>query len=147
MNERGFTTVPNMSYHRNNKFVYGVVLSINDIDYYVPFSHYDKKQKDNLQVMIKNHGKYEVAGSLRFNYMIPVPKACLKLVDFSGFDEHRKILLQKEYKACLGMLARIQKTAKKTYNRVIAGEDQLLVNNSCLFLKLEEACKKYKGND
>ena len=92
MNERGFTTVPNMSYHRNNKFVYGVVLSINDIDYYVPFSHYDKKQKDNLQ-------------------------------------------------------ARIQKTAKKTYNRVIAGEDQLLVNNSCLFLKLEEACKKYKGND
>ena len=113
MRERNFTTVPNMTYNTNNKFVYGVVLTVNDVNYYVPFSHYDKQQEDNILVKIKDHKKLVVAGSLRFNYMFPVPKNCLRVVDFNDFDENRKILLRKEYKACLSMLSQIQKRAKK----------------------------------
>ena len=37
---RGFTTVPYVEYANHNKFVYGVVMKINDIDYYVPITSY-----------------------------------------------------------------------------------------------------------
>jgi len=43
LNNRGFTCVPNMEYHNNDKFLYGIVLSVNEVDYYVPFSHYDRQ--------------------------------------------------------------------------------------------------------
>ena len=141
--ERGFTCVPNMEYHNNDKFVYGVVMSINDVNYYVPFSHYDKQQEDNILIKVDYHKKIKVAGSLRFNYMFPVPQICLIPVNFSDFNEDRKILLRKEYKSCLSSLSRIQKRAIKTYQRVINASSEELVRNSCMFLKLEEACKKY----
>ena len=141
--ERGFTTIPNMEYHAHDKFVYGVVLSINDVDYYVPFSHYDKQQEDNILIIVDYHKKKKIAGSLRFNYMFPVPKRCLKPVDFSVFEEDRKILLRKEYKSCLSQLSKIQKKAIKTYNRVMCGNNIELVENSCLFSVLEDACIKY----
>ena len=90
LNKRGFTCIPNMSYHNHDKFVYGVVLSVNNVDYYVPFSHYDRQQEDNILIKVDYHKKTKVAGPLRFNYMFPVPKKCL-----------------------------IQKKALKTYNRVL----------------------------
>ena len=141
--ERGFTTIPNMEYHVHDKFVYGIVMTINYVDYYVPFSHYDKQQEDNILIIVDYHKKKKVAGSLRFNYMFPVPKRCLTPVDFSVFEKDREILLRKEYKSCLSMLSRIQKRAIKTYNRVIEGNDDELIKNSCLFSILEDACMKY----
>lgn len=141
--ERGFTCIPNMEYNTNDKFVYGVVMNINNMDYYVPFSHYDKQQEDNILIKVDYHKKFKVAGSLRFNYMFPVPKKCLTPVDFSDFSEDRKILLRKEYKSCLHLLPQIQKKAIKTYRRVLACNNEELINNSCMFFLLEESCKKY----
>lgn len=143
INARGFTCVPNMEYATNDKFVYGVVMNVNGVDYYVPFSHYDKQQEDNILIKVDYHKKYKIAGSLRFNYMFPVPSRCLIPVNFNDFPEDRKILLRKEYKACLHLLSQIQKKANKTYQRVIANDNKELTNNSCMFLLLEEACKKY----
>lgn len=50
--KRGFTTIPNMEYHAHDKFVYGIVMSIHNVDYYVPFSHYDKQQEDNILIKV-----------------------------------------------------------------------------------------------
>ena len=97
--ERGFTTIPNMKYHVHDKFVYGVVMIVNNIEYYVPFSHYDKQQQDNILIEIDCHKKKKVAGSLRFNYMFPVPRKCLVPVGFSEFDNERKILLSLQIKS------------------------------------------------
>ncbi len=146
ISERGFTCIPNMEYHNHDKFVYGVVLSVNDVDYYVPFSHYNRQQEDNILIKVDYHNRLKIAGSLRFNYMFPVPKRCLTPVDFSVFADDRKILLRKEYKACLSSLAKIQKRAQKTYERVTKGNNEVLVKNSCMFRRLEEACKKYTDN-
>lgn len=143
LSKRGFTCIPNMEYHKHDKFVYGVVLSVNGVDYYVPFSHYDRQQEDNVLIKVDYHKKLKVAGSLRFNYMFPVPKNCLTPVVFSDFTEDRKVLLRKEYKACLSSLSKIQKKAIKTYERVVNGNNDELAKNSCMFLELEEACKKY----
>ncbi len=143
INERGFTTVPNMEYHNHDKFVYGVVMTVGVLNYYVPFSHYSKQQEDNFLIKVDDHKKPKVAGSLRFNYMFPVPSRCLTPVNFADFDEERKILLRKEYKACLSNLSRIQKKANKTYQRVMEGRDKQLIDNSCMFSLLEIACKEY----
>lgn len=140
---RGFTCIPNMEYATNDKFVYGVVMNVNDVDYYVPFSHYDKQQEDNILIKVDYHKEVKVAGSLRFNYMFPVPKRCLIPIDFSDFPEDRKILLRKEYKSCLHLLSQIQKKAIKTYQRVLNKDNEELINNSCMFSLLEESCKKY----
>lgn len=144
-NSRGFTTVPNVRYANNSKFVFGIVLKVNDLDYFVPISSYKKKQEDNLIISIQDHGKKVACGSMRFNYMIPIPPSCLTPVDFksNAFSGAEKILLQKEYKACKKLLTQAQKRAKKTYERVLAGKDETLLKNSCDFRLLEKACKEY----
>ncbi len=60
------------------------------------------------------------------------------------FSEDRKVLLRKEYKLCLVSLSKIQRKALKTYERVTNGKNDELTRNSCMFLELEEACKKYE---
>ena len=64
-------------------------------------------------------------------------------ISFYHVDEKKRILLRKEYKSCLSMLSRIQKKAQKTYERVISQKDESLINNSCMFERLEAACKEY----
>lgn len=41
---RGFTTVPNVHYANREKFVYGMVFEIHGISYFVPISSYVKKK-------------------------------------------------------------------------------------------------------
>lgn len=94
--KRGFTTVPNVEYANKNKFVYGVILKINSVDF-----------------------------------------------NSSQFIEKEKIMLRKEYKACLRVISKAQKKAQTTYDRVISGKDDILIRNSCDFKLLEEACIKY----
>lgn len=145
MEKRGFTTVPNVVYKNRNKFLYGAVLDINNIKYFVPVSSYDKKQQDNLLIKISNHHKDKIVGSLRFNYMIPVPEKCLKLFDFKSSIEQqeRKVFIEKEYRFCKSKLSSIQKIAKKTYNRVVNSVDDKLIRNSCDFKLLEQAYMEY----
>lgn len=144
---RGFTTVPNVQYTTRNKFLYGAVLEINQVNYFVPVSSYTKKQEDNIQIKVQNHHQTEIVGTLRFNYMIPVPKQCLCLIDFKDtkkISQYRKRLLEKEYRFCKKKRAVIQKQAKKTYIRVINKTDEELTKNSCDFYLLEEAYANYK---
>ena len=145
--KRGFTTVPNVSYGNRRKFVYGAVLEISSRCYYVPVSSYTKAQRDNLIIKVKDHNKLISVGSLRFNYMIPVPKDCLLPLDFKSeeFSQEYKILLEKEYKFCKTNRSRIQKLAKKTYERIISAEDEELVRNSCMIKTLEEAHEAWEG--
>lgn len=86
---RGFTCVPNVDYANKTKFTYGVVMEINSdnglkIPYFVPITSYDKKQEDNILIKVKKGGALHTVGSLRFNYMFPVPaiKKCILELDF-----------------------------------------------------------------
>lgn len=141
----GYTNVPNVSYSNNNKFFYGVVLLVNNIPYYVPVSSYTKKQEHNLQIKIEHNHSSEIVGTLRFNYMIPVPYEAIRVVDFKDnrFSEKERIKLQKEYKYCLKKIDNIKKLAKKTYDQVMEGKKLQLIGNSCDFKLLEKAYKEY----
>lgn len=145
VNFRGFTTVPNVVYHSREKFLFGEVLEVGGMSYLVPVSSYTKKQQDNFLIEVSDHHKNKVAGSLRFNYMIPVPAKCLKPFDFKRFitDENRRNLIEKEYRYCKKKIAVIQKQAKKTYERVTNKTDENLVKNSCDFKLLEQAYAEY----
>ena len=136
LKQRGFTCVPNMGYKgKKPKFTYGAVLKINGVDYYVPVSHYAKEQQDLILLRDKKNRR-QILGSLRFNYMIPVPEFEISLVDFTEKDS-------KELAFCRRNREKIYSKAENTYYRVTEGGSAELKNNSCDFLLLEQAYREY----
>ena len=142
-NERGFTRVPNVEYPGNlPKFTCGVVLDINGCKYYVPVSSYKLKKTDNILIRIESERYNKVKGSLRFNYMFPVPDTCIKERIIA--DDPNKILLNLEWKFCNENEAHIRNKAKQTYSKVVNKVTPGIVNNSCDFKFLEKLCATYK---
>ncbi len=142
-NERGFSRVPDMRYDDEHKpkFVCGVVLRINNQNYYVPVSSYKTQKPDNFLLKDKN-GK--VTGSLRFNYMFPAPNSLIKERTIKTEpDIAYRILLSQELIYCKKNQSQIRNLAERTYKRVMKGKDPGLVINSCDFSLLEEKCKEY----
>lgn len=140
---RGITKVPNIRYTDRNKFAFGAVLEVNGMKYYVSVSSFDKKQEANILIRIAGDEK-EVKGSLRFNYMVPVPESCLtRLVIKDVADEKYRLLLNKEWSFCVDNIKRIQKKANKIYEMVTQNRKQILTDNSCDFSLLEKAYKEY----
>lgn len=141
--KRGITRVPNIKYTNRNKFVFGAVLQVKEINYYVPISSFSKKQEANILIRIPGD-RIEVKGCLRFNYMLPVPKECVKRMSIEDIeDEKYKILLNKEYEFCLNNADRIQQKANKIYEMVITNRKQKLTDNSCAFNILEQGYREY----
>lgn len=143
MKERGFSRVPDMDYgkQRKPKFLCGVVLQVNNINYYVPVSSYNQQKPDNF-LIIASSGK--AVSSLRFNYMFPVPEdlISIRVIDDEP-DSAYKSLLSQELRYCIKNQKKIQYLAERTYKRVILGMNPGLVKNSCDFKLLECVCRSY----
>ncbi len=140
---RGITKVPNIKYKDRNKFSFGAVLNIGDIKYYVSVSSFTKKQEANILIKIPGD-KEEIKGSLRFNYMIPVPDECLERLCIKDVkDEKYRTLLNKEYQFCVRNQDKIQRKANQIYSMVTANKKQMLTDNSCNFKILEKAYHEY----
>ncbi|MCI7260614.1 MAG: type III toxin-antitoxin system ToxN/AbiQ family toxin [Selenomonas sp.] len=119
------------------------MLNINNVSYYVAVSSFKTKQEANILIYIPED-KEKIKGSLRFNFMIPIPEKCLqRLVIKDIKDAKYRLLVNKEYNFCIANKERIEKKARKIYNMVIANKKQKLTNNSCDFALLEEACMNY----
>ena len=141
--KRGVTKVPNLRYSKRDKFSFGVVLKVNDMDYYVSVSSFTKKQEANILIRILGD-RQEVKGSLRFNYMIPVPPECTERIIIKEIeDEKYRTLVAKEYQFCIENEEKIRKKASRIYDMVTKNQKQILTDNSCAFLILEEACRTY----
>lgn len=141
---RGVTKVPNIRYSDRNKFSFGAVFEVNGINYYVSISSFVKKQEANILIRVPGD-KEEIKGSLRFNYMIPVPNECItRLVIKDEKDEDYRNLLNKEYRFCKDNEDKIVKKAKKIYEMVTQNRKQQLTDNSCDFSLLEQAYRVYK---
>jgi protein AbiQ len=141
--------VTNIEYANREKFVFGVVMETrNNICYFVPVTSYSKSKQDNILIKIEDHHTLKTVGSLRFNYMFPVPLNCLTPVNFKDtgyFSNEERVKVEKEYlyiKKKIGIRT-IQRKAKEVYDAVISGRDAKLTGNCCNFLLLEQACMKY----
>ena len=118
-------------------------MQVKGMNYYVSVSSFDKKQEANILIRVPGDEK-EVKGSLRFNYMVPVPDECIeKLVIKDVEDEKYRLLLNKEYQFCMNNAERIQKKANKIYEMVTTNRKQILTDNSCAFHILEDGCREY----
>lgn len=140
---RGFTCVPNVKYWNTDKFVFGAVMNVNGMNYFVPVTSYSKKQQDSI--LIKDKGKNKtILGSLRFTYMIPVPLSLCKKVDIKSMETAKaKAHISKELAFCRRNRDSIYNQAQKTYKRVINKVDETLSKNSCDFKVLEVAYIEY----
>ena len=54
--KRGFSRVPNMAYSEKykQKFLCGIVLQVNSVDYYVPVTSYKQQKPDNFLITADN---------------------------------------------------------------------------------------------
>lgn len=139
----GHTCVPNIQYKTSDEFVFGAVMDINGMSYFVPVSSYSKNQTDVILIRDKKN-KSDILGSLRFAYMLPVPRSCLIKLDINSItNEYSKVHISKELAFCRRERDKIFKQAEKTYFRVINKVDKQLVKNSCDFKVLEQAYAEY----
>ena len=144
--KRGFSRVPNMAYSEKYKpkFLCGIVLQVNNVDYYVPVTSFKQQKPDNFLIVADNG---QTVSSLRFNYMFPIPKEAVTVrVIADEPDRAYRALLAQELRFCIRNQDTIRHLAERTYRRVLLGKDFGLVANSCDFLFMEQKLTEYNGN-
>ena len=136
--------MPNVIYSNRNKFLYGSVMQLNNINYFVPISsRIGKNSQYNLDIKTDDK-KNRIKGSLRFPYMIPVPTKCLMKLDIKEVSNmNEKARISKELAFCRKNRNKIEIYAQKTYIDVIQKKNEKLVRNSCDFKLLEQAYIEY----
>jgi len=139
--------VPHIDYSKtseHDKFMCGIVLSVNGHDYFAPISSFAVPQRTNM--IIKNE-KGKPISSIRFSFMIPVPSgvATIKSIKNESSPEYRR-LLNLELSFCQKNSKTIHRMAKHIHNTVVNGKDPIMAKNCCDFNKLELACAKYPNS-
>ena len=142
---RSFTCVPNTQYRSRNKFMFGACFESEGMLYFVPVSHQIKHGDNNIIMKTKTKkGKSFALGTLRFAYMIPVPRKCLITLDIKGITDYgQKRRINDELAFCRRRIDTIKKQAVKTYISISASKSERIKKNSCDFAVLQEAYIKY----
>ena len=137
--------VPRVDYSKtsqHDKFMCGIVFSVNKHNYFAPISSFAVQQRTNI--VIKNE-KGKPVSSIRFSFMIPIPPnaATIKNIKNEPSPEYRR-LLNLELQFCRKNEKTIRRMAKHIYTTVISGKDPIMAKNCCDFAKLEMACAEYQ---
>ena len=127
----------------NERKYIGIILHINEMDYFAPLSSFKdkhKRMKNGLDfIKIKNYAV------INLNNMFPVPKGQYFYVDISEVGNFKyKSLLLAEYRYIKSIEDKIRKNALSLYLLKINGAVTPLTKRCNDFLKLEELCKYYK---
>lgn len=144
LKENGDDKIPNIEYEKHKKFFCGIVLTINNFNYFAPVSSYNNKAHTTFLIMDKDRKtkKLKAISSLRFSFMFPCPIEYLNQKDFSKEDEKYRILLRKELHYCNINKEKIKKMANQVY-KLGLNEKSRKRFNICDFKKLEEKCLEY----
>ena len=130
---------------QNNERKYiGVVLYINEYEYFAPLSSFKpkhKKMKEGIDFL-----KIKEYAVVNLNNMFPVPKGLCHYVDINSQSNYKyKSLLLAEYRAVKAIQDKIRKNAKTLYCLKIKQDRPTSLLNRCNdFMLLEKACKDYK---
>lgn len=147
LRENGDEKIPKIDYEKHKKFFCGIVLTINNFNYFAPVSSFNRKIHTGFLIMDndKETNELKPISSLRFSFMFPCPIEYLNQKDFSKEDEKYKNLLRKELHYCNINREKIRKIAEEVYQLGI-NERTRKKFNICNFKKLEEQCLKYMMN-
>ena len=135
-----FNKKPNQANER--KYI-GVVLHINDFDYFAPLSsfkqkHYSMQNKIDF-IKIKNYAV------INLNNMFPVIDGVYTYVDINNQNNIQyKNLLRAEYRFIKSIQDKIRKNASVLYNLKVNSTKQSALTQRCNDFKLlEEICVKF----
>ena len=147
LKENGDEKIPNIDYKKHKKFFCGIVLTINNFNYFALVSSYNKKVHTSFLIMDKDKetNKLKPISSLRFSFMFPCPIEYLSQKDFSKEDEKYRNLLRKELRYCNKNREKIKKLANEVYKLGLKEETRKKFN-ICDFKKLEETYFRYINN-
>lgn len=126
--ENGDDKIPNIDYEKHKKFFCGIVLTINNFNYFAPVSSYNKKAHTTFLIMDKDKKTKELK-----------PISSLR---FSLENEKYQVLLRKELHYCNINREKIKKLANQVY-KLGLNEVSRKRFNICDFKKLEEKCLEY----
>lgn len=139
-----------VQYHHGqyDKPYLGILLTINNMDYFVPLSsrkpkHYHFEERLEFIKIENKKGLYAV---IYLNNMIPVPKSCVINFNFNNLkDKKYANLLRIEFGICKSKQEKIIKSANILYkNMTIYPEKHPELTPNCVdFKKLEAYCQSY----
>lgn len=149
--------VENIDYSTKLKPYIGILITINDFNYYVPISsakekHYKIKEgMDFIKIMQDD----KIIGVLNLNNMIPISGNNVKALKYKNIEEYRDFVSDKEKKLYIAFLSfeldlindkieKIKKNAMKLYNEKINNPKSNLSKRCCDFKLLEKASVNYK---
>jgi len=136
--------VPHVNYSTispYNKFLCGIVLSVNDHDYFAPISSFTTPQRTNI--LIRN-SQGRILSSIRLSFMIPIPPGVVSLKNIdSEQSQSYKFLLYNELRFCNRNSDYICKRARIIYEAVTIKKIPFMVKNCCNFKLLETYCTEY----
>lgn len=121
----------------------GVVLKVNNLNYFVPLEHPRKQHKEfkNNPFIFKIHkGKY---GLLGFNNMIPINDKELIEFDINKESDKYKQILISQYRFCNKHIQEILAKANDTYIRRISESNVFFNKVCCDFKLLEKKCNEW----
>ena len=150
--------VEDIEYKENLKPYIGIVLKVNDFNYYVPISspkkkHYEMKESlDFLKIIDKNGN---ILGVLNLNNMIPILNSEICILKYSSISEFRQFKSEKEKTQYIRLLdielniinskiEKIIKNANKLYEINMGNKKSKLAKRCCNFKLLEEKAMQYK---
>lgn len=131
---------------KNERKYIGIVLAINEINYFVPLSSFKEKHK-TMQNTI-DFIKIKHIAVLNLNNMFPAALSDCKFIDFRKItDEHYKNLVLEEYRFIKKIEEKICKSAKVVYfHKIEHGEKTKLAKRCNNFLLLENKCREWQNS-
>ena len=130
----------------NSRKYIGIVLHINNLDYFAPLSSFKEKHtkmKENIDfIKIKNYAV------INLNNMFPVPSSEYSYVNINAInDEKYKSLLISEYRYIKSIQEKICKNANNLYKIKLKDKNNTSLTKRCNdFLVLEKLCRQYYIN-
>lgn len=149
-----------VEYGEKLKLHIGVLLTVNECQYYVPISSAKPKHQHMSNSLdfhkiqdIENGYLYAV---LNLNNMIPIPDSCITQLKYNQIEQFRSFssekekndyiyLLQKEKNIIDNLQSVLQRKAERLYEKCLRMPDSSLASRCCNFKLLEEKKKVYTG--
>ena len=138
----------NKQKNQNNSRKYiGIVLFINNFDYFVPLSSFKEKHKNMAETV--DFLKVKEFAVLNLNNMIPVPESERTYLDINQVpDLNYKNLLRKEYRVIKVLEEKILKNSQIVYSHKIHNGNETKLCKRCNdFLLLEEKSLAFKKKE
>jgi protein AbiQ len=148
--------VENIDYNTKLKPYIGILITINEFNYYVPISSAKEKHYKIREGMdfIKIMQDDKIVGVLNLNNMIPISDDNVKALKYKDIENYREFINSKEKTLYISFLSfeldlinnkveKIKNSAIKLYNEKLKNPNSNVSKRCCDFKLLEEKSKLY----